>query len=244
MSGNTKTVAFLGASTGVGLSALKHTLAAGHQCIALCRNPSKLTAIFPTATTPNLKIVEGNAKDVASVSKCLRSDNGKPVDVVVSTIGSGFALSKGKMFEDAEVCRIGAATLVEAVAELRRSGGTSSPYIISFSTTGISRFGRDVPLAMIPLYHFMLKIPHADKKIMEERFIASDTTCTIVRASLLTDGESDKEIRVGIEDPKNGRESQAIGYTISREDAGKWVAENLILRRDERYSNKIASITY
>ena len=35
MSSNTTTVAFFGASTGVGLSALKHSLAAGHHCIAL-----------------------------------------------------------------------------------------------------------------------------------------------------------------------------------------------------------------
>jgi hypothetical protein len=53
-----------------------------------------------------------------------------------------------------------------------------------------------------------------------------------------------KEIRVGIEDPKTGRESNAIGYTISREDAGKWIAESLILKRDAKYSNKIAMITY
>lgn len=60
MGANSKTVAFFGASTGIGLSALKHTLAAGHNCIALCRTPSKLSAIFPPGV-PNLKIVEGNA---------------------------------------------------------------------------------------------------------------------------------------------------------------------------------------
>jgi NAD(P)-dependent dehydrogenase (short-subunit alcohol dehydrogenase family) len=88
MSGTSKTVAFFGASGGVGLSALKHTLAAGHQCIALCRTPSKLTAIFPTDTTPNLKIIQGNAHDVASVSQCLQGANGKLVDIVISSIGA------------------------------------------------------------------------------------------------------------------------------------------------------------
>ena len=71
MSGNSKTGAFFGASSGVGLSALKHILAAGHQCIALCRTPSKLTAVFQIDTTPNLKAVQGNAHDIASVFKCL-----------------------------------------------------------------------------------------------------------------------------------------------------------------------------
>ena len=79
---------------------------------------------------------------------------------------------------------------------------------------------------------------------MEERFVSSQETFTIVRASLLTDGESNKEIRVGIENPKTGRESSAIGYTISREDTGRWIAENLVLNRDARYVNKIATVTY
>lgn len=243
MSGNSKTVAFFGATTGVGLSALKHTLAAGHQCIALCRTPSKLTAIFPTATEPNLKIVQGNAHDVAAVSKCLLAVDGKLVDAVVTTIGAAFVMSK-MGFDDPEVCRKGMATLLEALAELRRSGATGSPHIIACSTTGLSRFGRDIPLAMIPLYHVVLKIPHEDKVSMEDRLVASQESYTIVRPSALTNGESTKEIRVGIEDPKAGRDSTAIGYRISREDTGKWIAENLVLRRDAKYVNKIASITY
>jgi hypothetical protein len=191
MSGNSKTVAFFGASTGIGLSALKYTLAAGHQCIALCRIPSKLTAIFPTDTVPNLKIVQGNAHDVASVSKCLQGEDGKLVDAIVSTIGGQFIMSKMTL-DDPEVCRKGAATLLNAIAELRRSGATGSPHIIACSTTGLSRFGRDVPLAMVPLYHIMLKVPHEDKVIMEDRLVASQETYTIVRPSLLTDGESTK----------------------------------------------------
>ena len=68
---------------------------------------------------------------------------------------------------------------------------------------------------------------------------------TMIRASLLVDGETNKEIRVGIEDPKTGRESSAIGYTISREDTGKWIANNLVLvpKPDRKYVNKIVMIT-
>ena len=243
MGGNSKTVAFFGASTGVGLATLKHTLAAGHRCIALCRDPSKLTAIFPTGTTPNLKIVQGNAKDVASVSQCLQGEDGKLVNTVISTIGGRFIMSKFTI-DDPEVCRKGTATLLEALAELRRTGVTGSPHIIVCSTTGLSRFGRDIPLAMIPLYHLLMKVPHADKVIMEDRLVASQEAYTIVRASLLTNGESTKEIRVGIEDPKTGQESKAIGYTISREDTGKWIAENLVLERNAKYANKIVTVTY
>lgn len=243
MNNKSLTVAFFGASTGVGLSALKHTLAAGHQCIALCRNPSKLTAIFPPNATPNLKLVRGNAHDVASVSQCLQGSDGKLVDIVVTTIGGKPVLSKLSI-DDPEVCRKGAATLLDALAQLRRRGVTGSPHIIVGSTTGISRFGRDIPIAMIPLYHVLLKVPHEDKVIMEDRLVESQEAYTIVRASLLTNGESNKKIRVGIEDPKTGRDSNAIGYTISREDTGKWIAKNLVLKRNSQYANKIATITY
>ena len=108
----------------------------------------------------------------------------------------------------------------------------------------MSKFGRDFPLLMAPVYHLLLKVPHRDKKIMEDRLIESGEGFTIIHASLLVDGETKKEVRVGVEDPKTGRESTAIGYTISREDAGKWVADNLVLRLDERYVNRIVMVTY
>ena len=243
MATNCKTVAFLGASTGVGLSALKHTLAAGHQCIALCRTPSKLTAIFPLETNPNLQIVQGNAHDIAAVSECLLAEKGKLVDEIISTIGGKFIYSQ-MTIDDAEVCRKGMAILLETLAQLRSGGATGNPHIVVCSTTGMSQFGRDVPLVLAPLYHLLLKVPHRDKKIMEDRLVESGENYTIIHASLLVDGETSNEIRIGIEDPKTGRESTAIGYTISREDTGKWVADNLVLRLDQRYVNKIVMVTY
>lgn len=243
MATQSKTVTFLGASTGVGLSTLKHTLAAGHRCIALCRTPSKLTAIFPPETTPNLQVVQGNAHDIAAVSKCLVAEKGKLVDEIISTIGGKFIVSK-LTIDDREVCRKGMTTILEALAQLRSGGATGKPHIVVCSTTGMSRFGRDVPLAMVPLYHVLLKVPHEDKKAMEDRLVESGEAYTIIHASLLVDGETSKEIRVGIEDPKTGRESSAIGYTISREDTGKWVANNLVLKLDGKYVNKIVMVTY
>lgn len=236
-------MAFLGASTGVGLSALKNTLAAGHQCIALCRTPSKLSDIIPLESNPNLRIVQGNAHDINAVSQCLRAQDGKIVDEIITTIGGKPIMSKMTV-DDPLVCRKGMATLLEALQQLRQNGIVGRPRIIAMSTTGMSKFGRDVPFAMIPLYHIMLKVPHEDKKIMEDTLADSGEDFTIVRASLLTDGETDRNIRVGVEDPKNGRESRVIGFTISREDVGKWIARNLILKKDTQYLGKIASITY
>lgn len=237
-----KVVAFLGASTGVGLSTLKHTLAAGHQCIALCRDPSKLTNIFPSESTPNLKIIKGNAHDVAAVSQCLQA-NGRIVDVIVTTIGAKL-IPRTFTIDDPDVCKKGAVTLLDALAQLRSSGITGTPHIIACSTAGFSRFGRDIPLLMLPIYALFVRVPGADKVVMEDRFANSGEKFTIVRPSHLGDGESSKTIRVGIEDPKNGPVSDVIGYSISREDAGRWLAENLVLRMDEKYLNQNVLITY
>ncbi|EKV04755.1 NAD(P)-binding domain [Penicillium digitatum] len=241
MTSNIKSIAFFGASTGVGLAALKRTLAAGHICIALCRDPSKLTAIFPSESTPNLKVIKGNAHDISTVSQCLLTDNGCIVDVIVSTIG---AKPRGMTVDDPDVCKKGAATLLDALAQLRSTGITGNPHIVACGTVGFSRFGRDTPIAMVPIYYLFVKVPGADKVIMEDRFAQSGESFTVIRASHLVDGESDKTIRVGIEDPKTGPESRAVGYTISREDAGRWLAENLVLKIDAKYVNKNVTVTY
>lgn len=238
----TKTVLFLGASTGIGQSALKHTLAAGHRCIALCRDPSKLEKIFPSDSSANLKIIRGNAHDVAAVARCLQTDK-RVVDVVVTTIGAKPVPLKLTV-DDPDVCKKGAATLLEALAQLRHSGITGAPHIIACSTAGFSRFGRNIPLAMIPIYALFVKVPGEDKVVMENRIAESGERFTIIRPSHLIDGESSKPIRVGIEDPTNGPVSDVVGYSISREDAGRWLANNLVLQIDAKYLNKNVLITY
>lgn len=231
-------IAFLGASTGVGLGALGHSLEAGHQCIALCREPKKLDSL----KAGNLTLVKGNAHVLDVVSKLIVAPDGTFVDEIITTIGGKFSTAKMGI-DQPQVCEVGMDTLITAIASLRKQGVSGAPHIIACSSTGVSKFGRDLPLLMVPLY-LALKGPHADKVKMEEKLIASGEKFTVIRASLLTDGESDKTIRVGIEDPKTGFESKAIGYTISREDAGKWVARNLVQDMDAAYLNKMVVITY
>lgn len=240
---STQTAVFVGASTGVGLSALKSTLAAGTHCIAVCRTPEKLTKLLPLDKNPNLQVVQGNAHDAEAMSTVIVTKDNQFVDTIVSTIGAAFDTSRFTI-DDPNVCAKGMNSLLEAINKARGRGVVGRPHILVCSTTGMSDFGRDVPYAFVPLYHVMLKVPHKDKKIMETTLAASGESYTIIRASLLTNGASESKIRVGIEDPKTGRESAAIGYTISREDAGRWFAENAIVQRREQYINKIATITY
>ncbi|KAM0190063.1 hypothetical protein ACHAPI_009700 [Fusarium lateritium] len=240
---SSKTVTFFGASTGVGLSALKHTLAAGYNCIALCRNAAKLEALISSETHTNLRIIEGNAHDIKAVSSCLTKANGLLVDEIVSSIGGKPIISK-LTIDDPKCCRVGMAVLLDALAQLRSQGATGKPRITVFSTTGLSDFGRDYPMLLYPIYAVALKVPHEDKKIMETALVDSSEDFTVVRASLLVDGETESPVRVGVEDPKAGRESLEIGYTISREDSGKWLVDNLLVGGKSEYLNKIVSITW
>lgn len=265
-------IAFLGASTGVGLSTLCHCLQAGHECIALCRDPSKLAAIFPDHPKL-LRIIQGNAHNIDDVMECLqvgKKDDKRLVDFVVSTIGGKPVLSKLSI-DDPDVCGKGAAALIEAIARLKRAKAKEElddgPHIIACSTTGISLFGRDVPLPLLPLYRFLLAVPHRDKRVMEDCLVRSRGIApfTIVRCSLLVDGatttgdndddgDGGRIIRVGVEDPIQGcRVSEAVGYTISREDAGRWIFANVISPSAPSssssgdagmYRNRIVTITY
>ena len=249
MATTAKTVAFFGASTGVGLSALRHALKGGCRCVALCRNPSKLTAILPRETTPNLEVVQGNAHDAAAVSRCLRrpkAEGGGLVDTVVFTIGGRF-IPLRLTIDDPHVCERGIEVVIEAIAGIRRelgaAAGEKKPHVIVCSGAGISKLGRDMALAVVPV-NALLRVPHADKRAMEDRLVkagggeGAGYTYTIARPTLLVDGETDRDVRIGVEDPAAGtRESTVFGYTISREDTGKWIARNLVLEISGRPSS-------
>jgi nucleoside-diphosphate-sugar epimerase len=247
---STQTILFLGSTGGSGFSTLRRSIAAGHSCIALCRTPSRLTHKLPESQrkAPNLRIEQGNVVDRDTLTRCLVRP-GNPaslVDAIVFTIGGAFSFSS--MGNDQpHVCEDGMKALVAALGDARsKLGATGNPAIIAVSTTGMSEHGRDYPASLWPIYGIMLKQPHKDKTAMETLMVGSGAPFTIVRASLLTDGvESNKPIRVGVEDPKEHKlESKEVGYTISREDVGKWIFDNLIATDGRMWKDKVVSITY
>ncbi|PLB48321.1 hypothetical protein P170DRAFT_437987 [Aspergillus steynii IBT 23096] len=121
------------------------------------------------------------------------------------------------------------------------------PFLIVVSTTGIAS-KRDIPIAMIPLYHWMLKVPHDDKRVMEEVIRGEMrrepegeralSGYTILRPSLLTSGEGvgAGKIRFGVDD------DAAVGYTISRKDVGAWMFERLVEGKGE-FEGRVVSLT-
>ena len=102
---------------------------------------------------------------------------------------------------------------------------------------------------MIPLYHWILAVPHADKKKMEDLVVASGRKFVLVRPSLLFDGEAKglDHVKTGIEIPGNKEEGKhAVGYTIRREDVGKWIFEECVRdnKRWGKWEGKCVSLTY
>ncbi|KAK3180263.1 hypothetical protein K4F52_008349 [Lecanicillium sp. MT-2017a] len=242
----THTIAFFGASAGCGLSALKRAVEDGHTCIAMCRKPEKMDAHFPSKPS-NLIVKAGNAHDADSVAACLVNphDSSSMVDMVHFSIGGAFNMKTWKI-DDPDVCKKGTDTLLTSIEQLRSRGVTGRPLLVVVSTTGISKYGRDVPLLYTPLYHFMLKMPHADKLVMEERLVSGGERYILVRPSLLVDGtKPDTQIRVGVEDPAKGIEVKEVGYNISREDVGRWNYKNILSQEGQnKFEGKAISITW
>ncbi|KAL6850582.1 hypothetical protein ACO1O0_007706 [Amphichorda felina] len=249
-----KTITFVGASSGCGHSALTTALAAGDTCIALCRVPSKLDDL-QSAYPSTLLVKHGNAHDVSSVAACL-VHNGRIVDAVSTSIGSTIDPKTLKV-ADPDVCKRGMATLLDALRQVRRDlgggaqDGRRGPLLAIVSTTGIADAGRDFPLLLYPLYHYVLAAPHADKKVMERDVAASAERFVLVRPSLLVDKDKDKDhcgVRVGVEDARSGRvESREVGYAISRAAVGRWMYENVLARAGEEqheFDGKAVSITW
>ena len=234
------------------------------------RSPSKLGSLLgqcdvsPAVISSNLSIVQGNVKDQAAVSKSLVVDH-RVVDLIVFGIG-GLPVFKPNplrpTLDDPTICQDATNTILAALREVRagRSSSSSSdagkPLMIVISTTGISPNGRDVPLALVPLYHWMLPIPHADKRAMEKTLIDTVPSSSspirgfvVVRASLLTDAKllGVDKVRVGweIDGHKEKGGKPAVGYSIGRADVGNWIYERLIKGNErEKWSGKMVTVTY
>jgi hypothetical protein len=165
---------------------------------------------------------------------------------------------------DPTICADGMGTILSALRDLRTSGTISEstrPRIAAISTTGTDTKTRDVPLAYYGLYHWLLAVPHKDKRIMES-LLAQCTTesesenpiasFTVVRPTLLMDGEpmgTDKVKSGWVPHPEAVNRTEkggkpAIGYTIRRADVGAWIFENCVDRQGKGLENRCATLTY
>lgn len=217
----------------------------------------------------HLTIVQGNSKDPVKVTEALKVNN-VVADMILSGVGGVPVFKPNPLrptLDDPTICQDTVSTILKALRELHSNSESSQdkkkkkPTLVVISTTGISDAGRDVPFAMLPLYHWLLPIPHKDKKMMEQLLVEeikgdddNDASSAIenfvaVRPSLLTNGRAlgFRAIRTGVIDSKGKlNNSAAIGYTISRADVGGWIFEGLVedkAGKKSTYLNQFVGIT-
>lgn len=242
----------------------------------MVRTPSKLTdmlkknEISTELISKHLTIVQGNSKDSVKVTEALKVNN-VVADMILCGVGGVPVFKPNPLrptLDDPTVCQDTVSTILKALRDLHSDSDSSQdkkkkgkkPTLVAISSTGISDYGRDIPLAMIPLYHWLLPIPHKDKKMMEKLLAeeiqggggddASSSAIenfVAVRPSLLTNGRAlgFGAIRAGI-DREGNPDNSAIGYTISRADVGGWIFEGLVedkAGKKSTYLNQFVAIT-
>ncbi|KAJ3952440.1 hypothetical protein N0V92_011123 [Colletotrichum tropicale] len=97
-------------------------------------------------------------RDATKLRKMLTSYN-----VPESVIDTNLAI-----VEDLTITGDSAAAVIEALRQLKNAGAiNNSPVFVPISSTG-QGIKRDQPLAMIPLYIWLLRVPQADTTAMEK----------------------------------------------------------------------------
>lgn len=233
--------------------------------LTVARTPTKLTELLlskgvsQSTISSQLSVTEGDVRDVSAVKSAL-TPNGQPVSIIVSGIGEHFPpfpiltshppmnpflnirgpgiYTMGKV----TICAEATTSILNALANLQPQ---PKPLLAVISSTGISAGPRDVPLLMLPLYKLILHNPHQDKANME-RLLAEGASgnkntwirgFVSVRPTLLTSGPA-----VGRPKLRVGTESKpAVGYTVSREDVGKWIFDEVVANegRDRWVGEKV-----
>lgn len=263
MSSSNQLIAFLGATGGCCANALACTLREGRSAVALARTPDKLTNLLlkehsiPQSTLDaHLTIVRGSATDVSAVKALLAHGPA----TVVSGVGAAPALRANPLrpvgADQPTLCADAVATIVAALRELAAEGKLAvKPHLVVISSTGVGGT-KDVPLALRPLYRWVLAEPHADKRAMEtataEAALAADSPLAgfvVLRPTLLLDGKAKgvAKVRVGWErhavDERAAGPGPAVGYSITRADVGGWIFEELIKGNVEEWDGRCVSLT-
>jgi hypothetical protein len=109
----------------------------------------------------------------------------------------------------------------------------NKPLLVVISANGVLDNGpRDYPLALTPLYRWMLRGVFDDKRKMEDIVAGAGRRLgggfVVVRPSVLVDGPSK-----GISVIRQGTTNDPVqGFSISREDVGLWMYEMVIKPED------------
>lgn len=260
-------IAFFGATGGCTLACLVNVLQSESptfQVQALARTPDKLRNLLTERGIPDetiqsrLRIIEGGIRDDQAVQATIRFADQTAADKIMFGVG-GTPVLRFHLYpvtlNDPSICYDGLKKVLDAYKSVTYSTpgrDNHRAHVIVISTTGISKT-RDVPLAFTLLYHWLLAVPHVDKKKMEALLPEASNLVdwTAVRPSLLQDGAAAPlaKIREGWEQVPPGSSTgpgPAIGYTITRDSVGSWVFQRLMRggpAESQQWFSKAATIT-
>lgn len=161
-------IAVLGATGGTGEQLLRQACAAGHQVMAVVRDPTRVVYEHPLLT-----VVQANALDPDEIGAVI---DGK--DAVVTAIG-------GRSVRQPTTVQTDTTTSI-----IRAMGKQGLRRLIVVSNSGMITDG-DGPATrwlVKPILRRILKHPWADMASMERVVRASDLDWTIVRPPMLTNG--------------------------------------------------------
>jgi putative NADH-flavin reductase len=205
-------VAIFGSTGSVGRLMVKQALEQGHTVTAFARDPAKVDLKHA-----NLRIVQGDATDLAAVEKAVRGQ-----DAVLCALGAG---AKGTIRSE------GTRTIIRAMeaAGVRRLVCQSS-LGVGDSRANLNFFWKHI------LFGMLLRQAYADHVEQENHVMRSRLDWTIVRPGAFTDGPRTGEYRHGF-----ASTDKAITHKVSRADVADFMLKQLA---DDSYLRRTPGLSY
>ncbi|KAJ3181717.1 hypothetical protein HDU87_000735 [Geranomyces variabilis] len=164
-------VLLFGASRGCGLEAAVQLVERGYACTVFLRDPNALDARLKAADPALVSVIKGDAFKADDVRAAFESIQGGP-DIVVTSIGGRPAFGQNVFsppLVPEKICERASQILLPALQKstIEQRGGKAIRLIV-VSSSGLGKVGhQELPMAMKPMYGWMLKHPHADKEQLE-----------------------------------------------------------------------------
>lgn len=203
-----------GATGGTGTQLVRQALAAGHEVVAVVRDPARLQV----PAGPGLRVVRAGVTDPAAIVPAVEH-----ADAVVSALGP-----RGR--GPTTVCSDAAASILAAMA---KTGVTRLAAVSAGGAFADPGDGLLIRLVVKPLLQRVFREGYADVALMEERIRASGTSWTIVRAPRLTSGPHRGRYRTAID--------AQVGRSLSRADLADAILAGL---GDERTVGHVLGAGY
>lgn len=180
-----------GATGGIGTEVVRQALDAGHEVIAVVRDPARLGV----SGNPLLRVIRADVTDVEAIVPAVEA-----TDAVVSALGPR---KNGSI----TICRDGAQAIMRAMDK------TGVRRLVVVSASGAYVDAGDGPLTRAvvkPILQRLLREGFASVRDMERAVRGSGTDWTIMRPPMLTNAERRGTYRTAVD--------RNVGRTIARAD--------------------------